>query len=96
MCLKGLMILYVTYHLFKCLIYCDSGHTGNVHFLDLILCLYWCLFLKEVSQLEEELIEPRSTRTDRHGIAHACHQTHAIGPQSLWEVAWCQRHTEPT
>lgn len=54
MCLKGLMILMLLITFLKCLIYCDSGHTGNVHFLDLILCLYFgVFFLKKFPNLKK-------------------------------------------
>lgn len=47
-------------------------------------------FLKEVSQIEEELLEPRSTVTDMAGMGLTCPQTrHRLSLS--WEVAWLQK-----
>lgn len=85
---EGFNDTYVTYHLFKMSdLLWFWPHWKCSFFRSNFVFILRCLFLKEVSQLEEELLEPRSTRTDRHGMGLTCHQTrHCLS--LLWEVAW--------
>ena len=67
-------------------------HIGNVHFLDLILCSYFCVFfLKKFPKLNKNYSNlglPWLT-WDGMGLTH--HQTLHCSDSLLWEAAWSPR-----